>query len=92
MFKIATVVEPRPYGSIAGPTDGVISYRNRGEHAERKHRQIIEEIECCEARADVLEMLNSYEREIIALDKDYPEFAQLVRERANDWFAMLPPT
>ncbi len=87
-FTIATVeleqapAQPRQY-------DGVVSFRNFGERAERKHRQIIAAIECCETAQEVDDTLTEHDAVIDALFLDYPEYADAISAAATDHKAIL---
>lgn len=88
MFNIVTNKETQ-YGSIAGPLDGRISYRDRPVHAERKHRQIIAEIEEQELPEDVEHVLRSNDLIIDDFMFNYPEYEAAITEAAQDHIANL---
>ena len=91
-MKFATNATEAPkYGSMSGPLDGKINYRNRGEHAERKHRQIKEEISTCDTAAEVDEVLDRHDEILDALSLDFPDYLHEIRECADEWKAMLRP-
>lgn len=88
-MKIATGQPTTPYGSMGGPIDGTIRYRGRLTHAERKHRQIIAAIECCETPDEVEDTLRDHDMEIDAMLLECPDYAEAIKEAADDHKAIL---
>ena len=83
MFEINTeIVTAKEY-------DGKVTFKGNGNRAERKHRQIIAEIECCETRAEVDETLIREADVIEAIAKHYPEYEQAIAQAADDHKAIL---
>lgn len=86
MIHIATAPpdapSPRPY-------DGNVTFRGFGERAERKHRQIIAQIECCETTEEVNATLTEEDLILDALRLDYPEYYEAVSQAADDHKAIL---
>lgn len=74
---------------MAGPLDGTVRYRYRGEHAERKHRHLIAAIYACEDQGDLAYILADHDAELDALWLDYPDYAQAVSDAADEVHAML---
>jgi len=88
----ATNTQPkRPFGSMSGPVDGVVDYSLRPVHAERKHRQIIEEIETCDLPEDVDEVLCEHDEILDNFYLNFPDYADAIKQAATDWKAMLRP-
>jgi len=85
-FQIATgerqEATPRLY-------DGVISFRDHGDRAERKHRQIIAAIELCETVQEVEDTLIEQDLVLDALLLDHPEYFAAIGEAADDHKAIL---
>lgn len=85
-FAIATG-EPEP--NKPKLYDGVLSYRDHGTRAERKHRQIIAAIEVCESIQEVEDILIEEDLVIDALLIDFPDYFEAIREAADDHKAIL---
>ena len=87
-MKIATVEQtkaqqtPRPY-------DGVVTFKNFGERADRKARQIISAIECCETAQEVDDTLTEHDAILDALFLDYPDLLEGINDAAADHKAIL---
>lgn len=73
---------PRPY-------DGNVTFRGFGERAERKHRQIIAQIECCETVEEVKATMIEETLVLDALFLDFPEYHEAVAQAANDHEVIL---
>jgi len=69
--------------------DGNVTFANFGQRAERKHRQIIKAIECCETAQEVDDTLTEQDLIIDALFLDYPDYAEAILEAAKDHKAIL---
>lgn len=69
--------------------DGEVSFRGFGDRAERKHRQIIAAIECCETAQEVDDTLTEHGLILDALFLDYPEYADAINAAADDHKAIL---
>jgi hypothetical protein len=80
--KTPETTAPRPY-------DGKVSFRGFGERAERKHRQIIAQIECCETPEEVDATLVEEDLILDALFLDFPEYHEAVEQAADDHKAIL---
>lgn len=85
-FQIATgerqEATPRLY-------DGVVSYRDHGTRAERKHRQIIAAIGVCETVQEVEDILIEEDLALDAMLLDFPDYLEAVKEAADDHKAIL---
>lgn len=87
-FTIATAkqteapAQPRAY-------DGVVTFRGFGDRAERKHRQIIAAIECCENAQEVDDTLTEHDAILDALFLDFPDYAEAIKDAAADHKAIL---
>lgn len=86
-FAIATntetpAVTPREY-------DGNISFASHPDRAERKHRQIIAQIEACETPQEVKDTMIEHDLVLDALMVDFPDYYTLVSEAADDAQAIL---
>jgi hypothetical protein len=87
-FTIATAkqeqapAEPQRY-------DGKVTFRNFGERADRKARQIIAAIEVCELPSEVDDTLIEQDEVIDALLLDYPDLYEGIRTAADDHKAIL---
>jgi len=69
--------------------DGVITFKGFGERAERKHRQIIAAIGCCETRQEVNDTLTEHDAVLDALFLDWPDYAEAINEAADEHKAIL---
>jgi len=87
-FNIATAEQPLEKATPR-QYDGVITFKGFGERAERKHRQIIAAIECCETAQEVDDTLVEQDFVLDALLLDYPDYHEAVSQCADDHKAIL---
>jgi hypothetical protein len=87
-FTIATAEQDQ---APATPVryDGKVTFRNFGERADRKARQIIASIETCELPSEVDDTLIENDEVIDALLLDYPDLYEGIRTAADDHKAIL---
>lgn len=69
--------------------DGVVNFRNFGERADRKHRQIISAIEICETAQEVNDTMVEHGEVLDALFLDYPDLSEAIHTAATDHKAIL---
>jgi len=87
MMHISTNKSPET--AAPHPYDGNVTFRGFGERAERKHRQIIAQIECCETVEEVNATLIEEDLILDALRLDFPEYHEAVAQAADDHKAIL---
>lgn len=69
--------------------DGIVNFRGFGERAERKARQIIAAIECCETAQEVDDTLTEHDAILDALFLDFLDLSEGIKEAADDHKAIL---
>lgn len=69
--------------------DGKVTFRGFAERADRKTRQIIAAIECCETPQEVEDTLIEQDLILDALLLDYPYMFESVKQAADDHKAIL---
>ena len=87
-FTIATAAQDEAPATPCS-FDGVVSYRNDAVKAERKHRQIISAIECCETAAEVEDTLIENDILLDALLLDWPDYFAAIGGAADSHKAIL---
>ena len=87
-FKIDTG-EQKQAPATPREYDGNITFRGFGERADRKARQIIAAIECCETAQEVEDTLIEQDLIIDALMLDYPDLYEGIRTAADDHTAVI---
>jgi len=87
-FSIATAEQDQP---AATPIryDGKVTFRNFGERADRKARQIIAAIETCETQQEVDDTLIENDEVLDALFLDFPDLHEGIKDAADGHKAIL---
>lgn len=88
MFSIDTGTQEQPKATPR-QYDGVITFRGFADRADRKTRQIIAAIECCETVREVEDTLIEQDLILDALMLDYPYMFDSIKQSADDHKAIL---
>lgn len=88
MFSIDTGTQEQPKATPR-QYDGVVTFRGFAERADRKTRQIIAAVECCETVREVEDTLIEQDLILDALMLDYPYMFDSIKQAADDHKAIL---